>query len=174
MKKLLLPIVLAAILPHLLFSQRIAPAPIQQQPVLITGGTIHLGNGQVIENGAVLFDKGKIIYSGVSANVPANTATVISAQGKHVYPGLIAPNSNIGLSEIELVRATNDYGETGTYNPGTRSLIAYNYRFTSYSYSTIKRHITRAGGSTGWNHFGCFIHHAARCLELGRCSIQNR
>ncbi|MBP9881995.1 MAG: amidohydrolase family protein, partial [Chitinophagales bacterium] len=108
------------------YSQRIAPAPAQSVPLVITGGTIHIGNGQVIENGAVAFDNGKITYVGAAANAPAAGATIIDAKSKHVYPGLIAANTYLGLSEIEAVRATNDYNEVGDYNPGTRSLTAYN------------------------------------------------
>ena len=45
---------------------------------------------------------------------------------KHLYPGIIAPNSTLGLVEIGAVRATNDQDELGTFNPNVRSLIAYN------------------------------------------------
>lgn len=107
-------------------AQRIAPVAAQSTPVLITGATIHTGNGQVIERGAIGFSGGIITYVGTAANAPVAGATVIDATGKQVYPGLIAPCTNIGLNEIEAARATNDYAEVGDYNPGTRSLIAYN------------------------------------------------
>lgn len=107
-------------------AQRIAPAPAQAVAVVISGATIHVGNGQVIENGAVAFSNGKITYVGAAASAPVEGATIISATGKQVYPGMIAPCTNLGLSEIEAVRATNDYREVGNYNPGTRSLTAYN------------------------------------------------
>src|SRR3546814_19798952 len=51
------------------------PAPPQEQPVLITGATIHIGNGEVIEQGAVLFRNGKIVAVG-----PAGTVTAASAR----------------------------------------------------------------------------------------------
>ncbi|HEY0245436.1 MAG TPA: amidohydrolase, partial [Mucilaginibacter sp.] len=38
----------------------ILPAKAQSKPVVITGATIHIGNGQVISNGYITFDKGKI------------------------------------------------------------------------------------------------------------------
>ncbi|MEY4728241.1 MAG: hypothetical protein RLZZ390_765, partial [Bacteroidota bacterium] len=47
-------------------------------------------------------------------------------KGKHVYPGLILANSNLGLIEINSVRATADATEIGEYNPSIRSLVAYN------------------------------------------------
>jgi imidazolonepropionase-like amidohydrolase len=51
---------------------------------------------------------------------------VIKAEGMHVYPGLIASNTIIGLEEIAAVRATRDQDETGDFNPNVRALIAYN------------------------------------------------
>jgi hypothetical protein len=45
-------------------AQNPAPAPEQSQPILIQGGTIHTGNGTVIENGVVAFANGKITYAG--------------------------------------------------------------------------------------------------------------
>jgi imidazolonepropionase-like amidohydrolase len=50
----------------------------------------------------------------------------VEAAGKHVYPGFIAGNTTLGLVEIDAVRATNDYQESGGINPHVRSLIAYN------------------------------------------------
>ncbi|MGB3075352.1 MAG: amidohydrolase, partial [Chitinophagales bacterium] len=107
-------------------AQRIAPVGAQTVPVVITGATIHVGNGQVIENGAIAFSAGKITYVGAASGAPVAGATIIEAKGKQVYPGFIAPRTNIGLNEIEAARTTNDYAEVGDFNPGTRSLIAYN------------------------------------------------
>ncbi len=126
MKHLALAVTLVCYFTQYGYSQRIAPAPAQSAPLVITGGTIHVGNGQVIENGAIAFDNGKITYVGTAADAPAAGATRIDAKTKHIYPGLIAANTYLGLSEIEAVRATNDYNEVGDYNPGTRSLSAYN------------------------------------------------
>jgi hypothetical protein len=51
---------------------------------------------------------------------------VINAEGKDVYPGFIAPNNQLGLVEIDAVRATRDDREVGFLNPNIRSIIAYN------------------------------------------------
>src|SRR3546814_11404648 len=51
---------------------------------------------------------------------------VVDATGKHVYPGFIAPNTNLGLVEVEAVRATVDDAEVGENNAHVRSLVAYN------------------------------------------------
>lgn len=103
------------------------PAAPQQEAHLITGATLHLGNGEIIENGAVGFDNGKITYVGTASGAVASEyPTVINASGKHVYPGFILVNSTLGLVEIDAVRATDDIDEVGDMLPHIRSLIAYN------------------------------------------------
>lgn len=57
---------------------------------------------------------------------PSQFDTTIDLAGKHIYPGLIAPNCILGLQEAEAVRQTSDYAEVGDFNPHVRSLIAYN------------------------------------------------
>ena len=44
----------------------------------------------------------------------------------HVYPGLILSNSNLGLVEVNSVRATADAVEIGEFNSNIKSLVAYN------------------------------------------------
>src|SRR6476620_3729584 len=75
------------------------PAPKQSQPVAITGATVHVGNGQVLNNAIVIMVDGKITAVGTNLQIPAGAQT-INAQGKHVYPGLILSASNLGLVEI--------------------------------------------------------------------------
>lgn len=104
----------------------ITPAKPQSKPILITGATIHVGNGQVIENGYIAFDKGKITAIGSGTPPNASFSEVISATGKQLYPGFIAPMTSLGLVEFESVRATIDNEEVGDINANIRSLIAYN------------------------------------------------
>ena len=52
--------------------------------------------------------------------------TIIDASNQHIYPGIIALNSNLGLVEVDAVRASVDDDEAGTYLPEVRSIIAYN------------------------------------------------
>jgi imidazolonepropionase-like amidohydrolase len=105
----------------------ISPAKAQSKPIIITGGTLHVGNGQVINNGYIIFDKGKI--TGIGEGTAPNTAgaDVIDATGKQVYPGFICPITTLGLVEIEEgARGTVDDEETGELNPNVRSIVAYN------------------------------------------------
>jgi len=96
------------------------------QKTLINHVTIHTGTGRVIENGAVGIENGKISYVGNSPGSTQGYEHLIDGQQAHLYPGIIAPNSTLGLVEIEAVRATRDAYEIGEFNPNVRSLIAYN------------------------------------------------
>jgi imidazolonepropionase-like amidohydrolase len=109
-------------------AQNPAPAPQQNSPVLLKGGIIHIGNGTVINNGIITFESGKLTYVGPSNGFTNNAETYLEydVTGQHIYPGLILCNSILGLSEIPAIKATNDYNETGNFNPNVRSIIAYN------------------------------------------------
>ncbi len=102
-----------------------SPAKAQTQSILLTGATIHTGTGTVIRQGAIGFEKGKIRFIG-KENIPKNFDQIIDVSGKHIYPGFIAPNTQLGLREISAVRATADFVEVETFNPSVRSIIAYN------------------------------------------------
>ena len=104
----------------------ISPAAKQTKTIAITGATIHVGNGSVIQNGTIVFANGKILSVLANGQAPQDDVLVIKADGKHIYPGLIAPTTNLGLTEFESVKATLDFNEIGNFNPHIRSLIAYN------------------------------------------------
>ncbi len=111
------------------FAQNPAPADTATKRILLLGGIAHVGNGTVIEQSAIGIAQGKItfIMDGKGFK-PARNAfdTIIDIYGKHVYPGLIAMNTVLGINEIEAVRATHDYDEVGNVNPSSRAIIAYN------------------------------------------------
>jgi imidazolonepropionase-like amidohydrolase len=110
------------------YAQPPSPAHVQKLPILIEGATLHIGNGQVIENGEIQISNGKITYIGAKVTdlTKIENYEVIHATGKHIYPSLILMNSGLGLNEVEAVRATQDNEEVGDFNPHVRSLIAYN------------------------------------------------
>ena len=109
------------------FAQVPVPVGEQEGPIMLIGGVAHLGNGQVIQNSAIGFDKGKITQvADASGNVNTDGFTVIRIDGKHVYPGFILPNSQVGLQEVSSIRAMSDNSEEGDFNPSVRSLISYN------------------------------------------------
>lgn len=107
--------------------ETVYPAKEYKGRLYITNGTVHTGNGQVLENTTIEVSNGKITRIGQGLVVPQGDAKVIDAKGKQVYPGLILPSSDLGLKEIANgVRGSNDYQELGEYNPNVRSIVAYN------------------------------------------------
>ena len=113
-----------------LFAQVPEPVNDQTKPVLIYNAFIHIGDGNIIEKGFVSFDNGKIKdVSSEDLDLKSDTYQnylKINANGSHLYPGLILPNSKIGLEDISAVRATVDHTEVGELNSNIRSLIAFN------------------------------------------------
>ena len=108
------------------FAQQ-TPAPLQNKIITISGATAHIGNGSVIKNSIITFENGILIaVADATSSKKALRGTIIDATGKHVYPGFIAPNTTLGLVEIDAVRPTRDEDELGEFIPNVRSLIAYN------------------------------------------------
>jgi hypothetical protein len=108
-----------------LFAHPEIPGAPQKTPVVLTGATIHPVSGPVIEKGSLLFDGGKIKAVGKDVSTPAN-AEVIDLAGKHVYPGLFDALTDLGLVEINSIRATIDGTEIGQLNPNARAIVAVN------------------------------------------------
>jgi imidazolonepropionase-like amidohydrolase len=127
MKKILWSCLLSIVLLPAAAQEVIYPAKEFKGKTFITNGTIHVGNGTVIENGTIVISNGKITSVGAAAGSPGSDARVIDAKGKHVYPGLILANTDIGLKEIANgVRASNDHTELGEFNSNIRAITAYN------------------------------------------------
>ena len=100
-----------------------------QKPKLFIGATTHIGNGEVIENSAISISNGKFDLVGDATKIridPNAFDTIYKLYGKHIYPSFILPNTTLGITEIDAVRASRDFRETGKLNPNVRSLIAYN------------------------------------------------
>jgi imidazolonepropionase-like amidohydrolase len=127
MKKLLLYITGLLLSGSVLAQDDVYPAKEYKGLLFIKNATVHIGNGQVLENATIRVNNGKIEAVGTNVPVAADQAKVIDASGKHVYPGLILSNVDLGLQEIANgVRGSNDYRELGDYNPSVRSIVAYN------------------------------------------------
>lgn len=110
-------------------SAQLSPAPKQTKSILITNATLHIGDGTVVENSILGIVDGKITIVADATMIKMKLPTfdiTIDAKGKHIYPGFIAPNSTLGLVEIDAVKASDDEDEIGSFNPHIRSLIAYN------------------------------------------------
>lgn len=105
-------------------------APPQDHTVYINGATIHTVSGDTIERGGIVFANGQItqiLGSGmVAAFAPGTQVVEIDAAGLHVFPGLISPYSQLGLTEIQAVRSTQDMAETRPMSPEVRAAVAFN------------------------------------------------
>ncbi len=119
-------IITTALLVAGLSAQAITPVPNDQQPVekVFINANIHVGNGQVLKDAQFAIEDGKITRAGYYKI--AYTGDEIDLEGKHIYPGFILTNTNLGLTEVDAVRATVDTRETGQMNPNIRSLTSYN------------------------------------------------
>ncbi len=107
------------------FAHDNVPAAAQSQPIVIRGVTVHTISGDEIAEGRVRFEHGKLVAVGGS-EVDTDGAQIIDASGKHLYPGLIAANSVLGLVEIGAVRATVDVNEVGLNAANVRAEVAVN------------------------------------------------
>lgn len=113
----------------LLFTFFIVLTGISQSKILLKNGFLHVGNGETMQSALIGIDNGKISLIKNSLAYTINRDewdTIIELNGRHIYPGFVAPNSTLGLTEIDAVRATRDFDEVGIYNPHVRSQIAYN------------------------------------------------
>jgi imidazolonepropionase-like amidohydrolase/ABC-type multidrug transport system permease subunit len=92
---------------------------------LIRGARIFIGDGKVIESGAILIRGGKIaeVYEGEGPDPRMVKATLIEAPGKTALPGLIDVH-------VHLVAPGGVYTDMSQYHPETRmlrNLAAYLY-----------------------------------------------
>ena len=150
----------------------ILPAPAQTKPVVITGATIHIGNGKLISNGYIAFDKGKITAIGEGKPASSSGADVIDGAGRQIYPGFICPNTTLGLVEVESgAKGTVDDEETGEINPNVRAIVAFNTDSKSYPDGPVKRSVIGSAYAERRTDLGTIVGGTTRRLELGRRSL---
>ena len=95
------------------------------ESLLLTGATVHTVSGETFAPGQVLIQDGKI--AAVGKTVAAGGAATLDLRGQHLYQGIIALNTVLGLTEISGVRATQDTTEVGDdFTPDVESWIAVN------------------------------------------------
>jgi imidazolonepropionase-like amidohydrolase len=88
------------------------PPSAPPQVVAITGGKLLTVSHGTIENGVLVMADGKIAAIGESGKVKIPSgAQIVDAKGMTVYPGLIDPESNFGLTEISADQMSNDLVE---------------------------------------------------------------
>lgn len=125
------------------------PSPPQQKTIAIIHAVVHVGNGTVIPDGSIVFRQGKIVSVG-QLSAPSD-AIIIDAKGQHVYPGIIAANTSLGLIEVAAEKAGSDLTEVGDMNTAVRSLVAYHAESkvinTLRSNGILLAHVVPRGGT---------------------------
>ena len=101
------------------------PGEQREGPLLLRGGVIHTISGATLDNADVLIVDGRIQAVGSELELPEG-GEVLELEGRHVYPGLIALDTTLGLVEISAVRATRDFAEVGDFSPEVQAHVAFN------------------------------------------------
>jgi imidazolonepropionase-like amidohydrolase len=142
-------IYMSASVPNALSAQVGRTVPPQSERIALRGATIHTVTNGVIQNGTIIFEKGKITAVGANIAIPAGTK-IVDVTGKHIYPGLIDAYSTVGISEIGAVDMSNDVNEVGDFNPNVRTDVAVNAESrhigTSRSQGVLTTLTTPGGG----------------------------
>jgi imidazolonepropionase-like amidohydrolase len=114
----------------------------QGATMALIGATVHPVSTASISDGVVVVSDGRIaaVGSRTSVDIPAGTQ-VIRLDGKHVYPGMIDPLTQVGMIEIGQVAASRDDREVGRYNPHMRALSGVHPH-------SAEIEVTRANGIT--------------------------
>ena len=108
-----------------LLSLHISSTKTEANDTLLTNAIIHTISGPTYSPGFVLINGDQIKSVGPVSKQPKlkNVAT-IDLKKQHLFPGIIATTTALGLMEIAAVRATVDTNEVGTYTPEVKSWIA--------------------------------------------------
>jgi len=85
------------------------------EPLAITGATVHVKPGTVVDNATIVIDNGKVVAVGAGIAIPAG-AKQIDAKGKVITAGLIEGLSGVGLVGVELEASSVD-GRFGPVDP---------------------------------------------------------
>jgi imidazolonepropionase-like amidohydrolase len=96
------------------------------------GGSLAIRNarivtvdGPILEHGTLVVRNGRIEAMGDDIRIPGGIP-IIEGAGLSVYPGFINAVGTLGLTEIETVDVTQDFGERGPMKAHLRAKDAYN------------------------------------------------
>ena len=97
---------------------------LSSETVLLKGGLVHLGNGDIAKTQDILISDNTIIGVGTNLIIDGNTR-VIEVNGLPITPGLISPMSNLGIVEINALDVTRD-DESDLLSAGFSIFNAFN------------------------------------------------
>ena len=109
----------------------LAKAAPQRGPIVLTNATIHTVSKGIVLGGTIWFDKGRIqavLAKGEEPELPQDSAEPVRIDlgGKHVFPGMISPHTQLGLIEIGSVPQSVDTDELGEMSPEALAATAVN------------------------------------------------
>ena len=108
--------------------------------VALVGGTLHPLSAPDIAGGTLLLQDGRIVAMGKDVPIPAD-ARVVDVKGRHVWPGIVALDTPLGLFEIGSVAGTDDMADIGGNQPDLRASASLNADSAHIA-------VTRANGVT--------------------------
>lgn len=91
------------------------------EPLVFSNGIIHTATEEAFP-GYVVVSDGKVTQVG-RGEAPAGER--VDLAGGHLYPALIDADTQLGLVEVEALRATRDEYEVGVINPNLRAAVGY-------------------------------------------------
>jgi imidazolonepropionase-like amidohydrolase len=94
------------------------------ETVLIKGAVVHSATGAGSAMKQLLIRDRKI--AAIETTVSGKFDRVVNLEGHHLYPGLIAATTTLGLVEIDAVRATRDHSEVGEFHADVQSWVSVN------------------------------------------------
>lgn len=106
------------------------PGAAHAENLLLKNAIVHTVSSTTITNGEVFVQNGKIIQvfdgNGRDRKIVPTDTKEIDLKGQHLYPGLIALGTELGLVEIDAVRSTRDMTESGDFTADVESWLAVN------------------------------------------------
>ncbi|MFO0892035.1 MAG: amidohydrolase family protein [Isosphaeraceae bacterium] len=90
----------------------------------LVGATLHPVSAPPIKGGTLVVAGGKIAAVGPAGTRIPPEAQTIDLAGLDVWPGMIALGTTLGLSEVGSLRETQDFADSGRFQPELRTSVA--------------------------------------------------
>lgn len=87
----------------------VAGVPAHAETVAIVGATVHTATGAPIADGTIVMQGGRIVAVGRDVDIPAD-ARRIDGRGRVATPAFFNSATQLGLTEVSSISATNDAG----------------------------------------------------------------
>lgn len=108
-------------------AERETPRTVDSPLIALVGGTVMTATGDIIEDGVLVMQDGRIAAVGPRSEVEVpNDAQVVDVTGRYVTPGIIDTHSHMGVYPSPHVRAVSDGNEmTDPTTPEVRAADSF-------------------------------------------------